>query len=449
MKKKSIYILGAGHSGISAAILAKIKGYNVFVSDAKTIAPQFIEKLREHKIPYEQGGHKENPNNYDFLVKSPGIPNEVPILQNLSIPVYSEIEFASWFIDNKKIIAVTGTNGKTTVTSMIAHVLNTGGKNAVACGNIGFPLATAVLKEYDYYVVEVSSFQAEHLQKFHPHIAVLTNLAQDHLKRYKGDFDAYVRAKLNLFKNMTEEDFLIYNLDCEVSRKYLEPLQITKKAFAIKNIAEAFAYIEEKNNKTYIIMKKKKRRTKTELTNKNLRSMPNKYNSLASSIVGDLANLKKDHLKSAFKTYKMYPHRLEFVAEHQGIKFINDSKATNVNATWMALMEIDAPIILLAGGVDKGQDFAPLLAPVKEKVKLLILIGKDNTLLKNTFAKYVRTEEFTDLQEALHYAYKNAKTGDTILLSPACASYDFYDSYEERGDAFKRAVAEVLESVRK
>ncbi len=447
MNKRKIYILGAARSGIASALLGKQKGYDVFVSDLRPIAPKLLQILQQHKIPYEQGAHKENPNNYDFIIKSPGIPNNVPVLKNISVPVYSEIEFASWFIDNRKIIAITGTNGKTTVTSLIAHLLNEGGKSAIACGNIGFPMASAVLKDYDYYVVEVSSFQAEHLEKFHPHIAVLTNLAPDHMKRYNGNFDAYVRAKMNLFKNMTPQDFLIYNADCEISKKYIKPLNVSLKSFALQNTEEAFAYIQEEQNKTYIIMKKKKRRTKTELANKNLQSMPNKYNSLAASIVGDLANLKKDYLKNAFKTYKMYPHRIELVAEANGIRFINDSKATNVNATWMALHETPAPIILLAGGVDKGQDLAPLLEPVKEKVKLLILIGKDNSLFQKTFSKYVRTEEFTDLNEAVRFAYKNAKTGDTIMLSPACASYDFYTSYEERGDAFKRAVSQTLETI--
>ncbi|RMG81626.1 MAG: UDP-N-acetylmuramoyl-L-alanine--D-glutamate ligase [Bacteroidetes bacterium] len=439
---KKVLVLGAGESGVGAAILAKKKGYEVFVSDKGKIKEKYKNVLLHHSIEFEEGLHSESAiNGVDLVIKSPGIPDTAEIIQKLrkqNAEIISEIEFAARYT-NATLIGITGSNGKTTTTLLLAHILKKAGLKAEAVGNVGQSFAWSVAEnEQDYYVIELSSFQLDDSPGLHLHIAILLNITPDHLDRYET-FEHYARSKFQITRNQTEQDYFIYNADDEVIASMLPqvPVASRKLPFSIeKNIQEGACLV---NNQIVITLKNQK--TTMSVFDFSLKGKHNIYNTMASSIAARVLELRKDVIRESLSDFQNVEHRLEHVVDVHGIKFINDSKATNVNSTWYALESVKPPVIWIAGGVDKGNDYSILEPLVKEKVKAIVCLGKDNTKLMEAFKPLnIPMIEAGSMEAAVGISYQIGKKGDTVLLSPACASFDLFDNYEDRGRQFKECV---------
>ncbi len=444
MANNKIIILGAGKSGVGAAILAKKNAYEVFVSDISQIPEQYKNELDKHQILWEEGTHSENIILQGVeIIKSPGIPNDAEIIKAVKdkkIPVVSEIEFASRFTDGT-IVGITGSNGKSTTSSLTYHMLKKAGLNVALAGNIGNSFAKQVAeKDMDYYVLEISSFQLDDIVNFKPHISVMLNITPDHMERYEHHFQNYIDSKFNIVKNQTEEDYFIYCLDDEVISQNIKNKSICAKAipFSCKKKITEGAYLEKENIKIFL---NKKNDFTMYLSKLALQGRHNVYNSMAAAVVASIFDIKKDVIRESLTDFQNLEHRLEFVTKVHGVEFINDSKATNVNSTWYALESTQKPVIWIAGGVDKGNDYSVLQELVKEKVKAIICLGKDNRNIHKAFSKLVDIMINTySAEEAVKVAFHLANNGDRVILSPACASFDLFENFEERGREFKNAV---------
>jgi UDP-N-acetylmuramoylalanine--D-glutamate ligase len=441
-----VVILGAGESGVGAALLAKAKGFEVFVSDSGKIADNYKSELENEKISWEEGTHTEQSilNAYE-VIKSPGIPDKADIIKKLhkkEIPVISEIEFASRYTD-AKLICITGTNGKTTTTMLTYHLFKKAGMNVSVAGNIGNSFARQVATgSFDYYVLEISSFMLDNMYSFKADVAVLTNITPDHLDRYDYELQNYIDSKFRITRNQTAKDVFIYCADDELSVNNLHRYEIKaeKLPFSIREKQEKGAYLD---NKDLIINASNDPNNllKMNLFDLSLKGKHNTFNSMAAGIVGQVFNIRKEIIRESLSDFQNVEHRLESVGKVQGIEFINDSKATNVNSSWYALESMDQPVIWIAGGVDKGNDYTILKPMVKEKVRVIVCLGLDNRKIHDAFSKDVEMIVNTSsASEAVHVAYKLANKGDCVLLSPACASFDLFQNYEDRGRQFKKAV---------
>ncbi len=440
--QKRIVILGGGESGIGAAILAQKEGFDVFLSDFGEITKNYKSELIEKGIGFEEEQHtQEKILNADLIIKSPGISDKAPIVKTIiekGIPIESEIEFASKYT-NAKIVAITGSNGKTTTTLLIYEILKNAGLNVQVAGNVGNSFAREVAKEqYDYFVLEISSFQLDNCFTFHPDIAVILNITPDHLDRYNYEFDKYIRAKYRIVQNLTCNDTFIYCSDDEVINKYNKELaKGTLLPFSIKTTEEQTGYLENNQIKINI----NQNQFNMSIYELALQGKHNIYNSMAAAITSNVLKIRKDSVRESLMHFKGVEHRLEYVIKVHGIQFVNDSKATNVNSTWYGLESVKRPIVWIAGGTDKGNDYSQLNQLVKNKVKALICLGVDNTKLIKAFKDIVPViTETQSMIEAVGKSYKLSKKGDTVLLSPACASFDLFDNYEDRGRQFKSCV---------
>jgi UDP-N-acetylmuramoylalanine--D-glutamate ligase len=436
-------ILGAGESGVGTAILGKQKGYDVFVSDQGTIAEKYKEVLLNNDILFEEGKHTESKIlDADIVMKSPGIPEKVPLVKQLKsngIPVISEIEFASKYTD-AVIVGITGANGKTTTTMLVNHILEKANLNVGMGGNIGDSFAQQVAeKSYDIHVLELSSFQLDGIVDFAPHIAIITNITPDHLDRYDYKFENYIHSKFRITENQTENDFLIYDADDAVISNWLKnnKTKANLLPFSIEIELEQGVYLKNDN----IIINYKKEETLMNISTLALKGKHNIKNAMAASMATSLLKVRKDTIRESLEDFEGAEHRLEMVLKINGVQYINDSKATNVNATFYALDCVKAPIVWIVGGVDKGNDYLDLMPMVREKVKAIICLGLDNQKIIQTFSNVVDLiVETAGAEEAVKVAYKIAEKGDSVLLSPACASFDLFENYEDRGNKFKEAV---------
>lgn len=437
-----IVILGAGESGAGAAVLAQKKGFDTFVSDMSLIKDKYKAMLNERGIQWEEGKHTEELIlNTDEVIKSPGIPNDAPIilkLKNQGTPIISEIEFAGRYT-NAKMICITGSNGKTTTTSLIYHIFKKAGLNVGLAGNIGQSLAYQVAEcNYDYYVIELSSFQLDNMYKFHANIAVLMNITPDHLDRYGFEMQNYVDAKFRIIQNQTDDDAFIFWNDDPIIQKELHKYGIHGQyfPFAEKNEEGVAAFIEE--NKVYFTRPIAFNMEQEELA---LTGTHNLFNSMAAGISANIAGIRKECIREALNDFKGVEHRLEKVARVKGVDYINDSKATNVNSCWYALQSMKTKTVLILGGKDKGNDYNEIADLVKEKCSGLIFLGLHNEKLHDFFGNFgLPIVDAQSMPDAVNAAYNMAKKGETVLLSPCCASFDLFKSYEDRGDQFKECV---------
>jgi UDP-N-acetylmuramoylalanine--D-glutamate ligase len=445
---KRIVILGAGESGAGSAVLAKKQGYEVFVSDNGQIKQKYKEILFDYEISWEENKHTERLIlNADEAIKSPGIPERTPIVQALrkkNIPVISELEFAARFTRAKKI-CITGSNGKTTTTSLIHHMMKKAGMNVGIAGNIGKSFAMQVAEDdYDYYVLEISSFQLDGMNDFKADIAILLNITPDHLDRYDYNLQNYVDSKFRITQNLTEDEYFVFCSDDEITIKELE--KIVRKArelpFALKKKDREVAYIDDEENLRIEFDDVDFSMSVYELS---LKGKHNQYNSMAAGIAGNVLKIRKEIIRESLMDFQGVEHRLEPVIKVHGIQFINDSKATNVNSTWYALESVKgSDIVWIAGGIDKGNDYTSLYELVGKKVKAIVCLGKDNSKLHQAFDDKVNTlVDVTSMPDAVRAAYYLCGKGDTILLSPACASFDLFENYEDRGWQFKEAVRQL------
>ena len=437
-----IVILGAGESGAGAAVLAQKKGFDTFVSDMSLIKDKYKAMLNERGIQWEEGKHTEELIlNADEVIKSPGIPNDAPIilkLKNQGTPIISEIEFAGRYT-NAKMICITGSNGKTTTTSLIYHIFKKAGLNVGLAGNIGQSLAYQVAEcNYDYYVIELSSFQLDNMYKFHANIAVLMNITPDHLDRYGFEMQNYVDAKFRIIQNQTDDDAFIFWNDDPIIQKELHKYGIHGQyfPFAEKNEEGVAAFTEE--NKVYFTRPIAFNMEQEELA---LTGTHNLFNSMAAGISANIAGIRKECIREALNDFKGVEHRLEKVARVKGVDYINDSKATNVNSCWYALQSMKTKTVLILGGKDKGNDYNEIADLVKEKCSGLIFFGLHNEKLHDFFGNFgLPIVDAQSMPDAVNAAYNMAKKGETVLLSPCCASFDLFKSYEDRGDQFKECV---------
>jgi UDP-N-acetylmuramoylalanine--D-glutamate ligase len=446
-KYKNVAVLGAGESGCGAAVLAKKHNIDVFVSDNSLIKPAYKEVLSQYEIDFEEGGHTlERLVKADLAIKSPGIPDKVPVVENLKaagIPIMDEIEYASWFTD-ATIIAITGSNGKTTTTLLTGHILRKAGLNVGIGGNVGSSFAMQVATEqFDYYVLEISSFQLDGIFDFRPAIAIILNITPDHLDRYDNNFQNYIESKFRLIQNQNEEDAFIFWADDPVIKQQLEKTTVKAKKYPFSLGLDKGLEGATMENKT-IVFNINKIRSEMTLEQLALQGKHNTFNSLASGLAAKLIQIRKETIKQGLSDFQNIAHRLEFVANVHGISYINDSKATNVNSTWYALESMDRPVIWIAGGIDKGNDYQQLMPMVKKKVKAIICLGKDNSRLKEAFGSVIETfAEAKSANEAVFLASNIAGSNDIVLLSPACASFDLFENYEDRGNQFKEAVRKL------
>ena len=440
---KKLVILGGGESGVGAAILGKQKGYEVFVSDSGSIAKKYKKVLLHHEINFEEHQHSEPiVLNADLVVKSPGIPNNVAIVKDLTskkVSVISEIEFASYYT-KATIIGVTGSNGKTTTSLITNHLLKSANINVGIAGNIGNSFAQQVSEQnFDSFVIELSSFQLDGIINFRPHIAIITNITPDHLDRYDYDFNNYVASKFRITINQTKNDFLIYDADDRTINKWIKNHKIKAQLipFSIQKEVNNGAFLKEDT----IVIKLNKEEFSMSISNLKLQGKHNVKNTMAGALATQLLNVRSQSIKDSLANFEGAEHRLENVQKVNGVQFINDSKATNVNATFYALECMEQSTVWIVGGVDKGNDYEDLLPLVREKVKAIVCLGEDNEKLKAIFYNVVDMMiETAGAEEAVKVAYKLSQPGDTVLLSPACASFDLFENYEDRGRQFKSAV---------
>ena len=441
-KNKHIVILGAGESGVGAAILAKKQEWNVFVSDAGKIKADYKTELDDNQIEWEENTHStDRIFQAELIVKSPGIPETTDLmraLRNKQVKIISEIEFAGYYTRGKSI-CVTGTNGKTTTTMLTHHILKKAGWDVGLAGNVGKSFAKQVAEgDHDWYVLELSSFQLDDMFDFKADIGILTNITPDHLDRYENQMQKYVDSKFRILNNQNHEDWFIYNYDDPIIREELSKrkLSMNLAPFSLKEEIKVGAYAV--NNQLIINIKDQLTMSIHELA---LKGKHNTQNSLAAGIAGRLVEIRKSIVRESLEDFENVEHRLEFVAKVNGIEFINDSKATNINSTWYALETMENPVVWVMGGVDKGNDYSELSNLVKDKVKAIICLGIDNQKIIKAFGHLVETiVEVGSATEAVAYAYRLAKKNETVLLSPACASFDLFENYEDRGNQFKSAV---------
>ncbi|AUC20837.1 UDP-N-acetylmuramoyl-L-alanine--D-glutamate ligase [Polaribacter sejongensis] len=440
---KRLVILGGGESGVGTALLGKQKGYEVFVSDKNKISKEYKEVLLNNEIDFEENQHTESKIlNADVVMKSPGIPDTVALIQQLReklIPVVSEIEFAAQFTA-ATIVGITGSNGKTTTTLLLHHILKKAGLNVGVAGNIGDSFAQQVAEEsYENYVLELSSFQLDGIENFNSHIAILTNITPDHLDRYEYDFNKYIDSKFRITKNQTATDYLIYDADDKAINNWLKEHKTSAKLvpFSLEKELEYGAYIKDNN----IIININKDKINMPLSTLSVKGKHNTKNAMAATMAAQLLKARKQVIIESLEDFEGAEHRLENVAKVRGVEYINDSKATNVNATYYALECMDKTTIWIVGGVDKGNDYNDLLPLVREKVKAIVCLGVDNDKIKNTFGNVVDIiVETAGAEEAVKVSHKLAESGEAVLLSPACASFDLFENYEDRGRQFKKAV---------
>ena len=440
---KRLVVLGGGESGVGTAILGKQKGYDVFVSDKGAISKKYKEVLIHNEVVFEENQHTESKIlNADVVMKSPGIPDKVALIQKIiqkSIPVVSEIEYAAQFT-TASIIGITGSNGKTTTTLLVHHILKNAGLNVGIAGNIGDSFAQQVAEHsFDNYVLELSSFQLDGIEKFNPHIAILTNITPDHLDRYEYDFNKYIDSKFRITKNQTASDFLIYDADDEAINKWLLENKTSAKLvpFSLEKKMEYGAYVEDNN----IIINITKDKINMPISTLSIKGKHNTKNAMAATMAAQLLKVRKQNIKESLEDFEGAEHRLENVAKVREVEYINDSKATNVNATFYALECMEKTTVWIVGGVDKGNDYNDLLPLVREKVKAIVCLGLDNEKIKGTFGNVVDIiVETAGAEEAVKVSQKLADKGEAVLLSPACASFDLFDNYEDRGRQFKKAV---------
>tara|TARA_Y100000385_G_scaffold291457_1_gene369579 strand:- start:8212 stop:9543 length:1332 start_codon:yes stop_codon:yes gene_type:complete len=442
---KRLVILGGGESGVGAALLAKDKAYEVFLSDAGKIAEKYKDVLIHNEIEWEEEGHTESKIlNADLVVKSPGIPEQTPIIKLLrtkAITLLSEIEFGALHT-TANIIGITGSNGKTTTTMMVYHILSQAGFDVSMGGNIGDSFAKQVRTATANYVLELSSFQLDGIHSFRPHIAVITNITPDHLDRYDSKFENYIASKFRITMNQTAEDYLLYDADDEVITAYINshPIQSTLVPFSLSKSVANGAHLEQNN----IIIEFNNRDTIMSTTNLALEGKHNVKNAMAAATVAHLLKIRKATIRESLEGFQGAEHRLEQVLTINKVKYVNDSKATNVNATYYALESMKVPTVWIVGGVDKGNDYTALFPFVNEKVKAIICLGKDNETLFETFENMVDVIVETQyMNEAVKIAYTIAAAGEAVLLSPACASFDLFENYEDRGYQFKSAVRKL------
>jgi len=447
--KEKIVILGAGESGTGAALLAKAKGFDVFVSDAGEVKDRYKNDLNSNHIPFEEGSHAdEKILDAKLLIKSPGIPDKAPILQkaaSLNIPVIDEIEFAFRHTD-AKIIAVTGTNGKTTTTLLAYHLMKHAGYNVGLAGNVGVSMARQVANaNFDWYVLEISSYQLDGTETFKPEIGILLNITPDHLDRYDHTMQNYVNSKFQLIENMTrQEDFIFYQ-DDEVITKEMKTRSVVPRQIPVSLKPESGVAVRFDGEKMNFDLKENFAIAQSETT---LKGPHNLINTMAAVTAVYQAGVSLDAIRSALKTFVNAPHRLESVGTIHGVEFINDSKATNVDAVVYALDSFDKPLVWIAGGIDKGNDYGRIAEAVRKKVRALICLGKDNEKLKRAFGDVVPVmKETQSVKELVKIALDLANKGDVVLLSPACASFDLFKNYEDRGDQFRSAVKELKNEV--
>ena len=440
---KRIVILGAGESGAGAAVLAKKQGFDVFVSDFGEIKDHYKQLLDNHHIPWEEKQHSEKLIlNAGEVIKSPGIPDKAPIVKKLiekKIPVISEIEFAGRYTD-AKMICITGSNGKTTTTMLIYHILKDAGLNAGLAGNVGESLALQVAeKDFDYYVLELSSFQLDGMKEFKADIAILLNITPDHLDRYDYEFQKYIDSKFKIIQNQTSKDSFIFWNDDPVTQQELKKrkIQSTLYPFSLEREEKTKAFIE--NN--LLIINTLNNLFTMPSAELSLQGIHNTYNSMAAGLAASIVNVRKENIRQSLQDFQGVEHRLEYVATVKDVKYINDSKATNVNSCWYALQSMRTQVVLILGGTDKGNDYSEIEELVKEKVTGLIFLGVDNEKLHQFFdGKVEKIVDVQSMEECVKEAYKMANPGQTVLLSPCCASFDLFKNYEDRGKQFKACV---------
>ncbi len=441
-----VVVIGAGESGVGSAILAQKHGFEVWVTDAGKVKEKYRDVLTKYGILFEEGKHsKDRLLNADLVIKSPGVPDTAPLvvkLREVGIPVVSEIEFAGRYC-KAKTICITGSNGKTTTTMLTYHLLKTAGLNVGLAGNVGQSFAWQVAEaDFDYYVIELSSFQLDGMYTFKADIAVLLNITPDHLDRYDYQLQNYVDSKFRILQNQTPADFFIYGADDPIIQKELKKRTIPAIGlpFGSTQAPENGAGIEDEK----LVINWKQKTFNMSIFDIALQGRHNTYNSMAAGLAGMVLNIRNEKIRESLSDFKGVEHRLERFLRVHGIEFINDSKATNVNSTWYALESINKPIVWIAGGVDKGNDYLALKNLVKLKVKAIICLGVDNKKIMEAFADIVPDIiETQDMTDAVRSAYYLAKNGETVLLSPACASFDLFENYEDRGRQFKNAVREL------
>ncbi len=444
--KEKIVILGAGESGIGTAILAKKQGFEVFVSDQGAIGDSTKDNFDQLEIDWEENTHTiSKMEGANYVMKSPGIPSNVPfmdVLRDLQIPIISEIEFASKYTD-ATLIGITGSNGKTTTAMLTHHILKSAGFDVGLAGNIGNSFAKEVAeKNHKYYVLEISSFQLDDIINFAPQIGVITNITPDHLDRYDYDFTQYLKSKLRINQNQTKRDFLLFNADDPELKNAID--QIDTEA-----TLHGFGYSSQNMNITYmendqVVIKTKKQKTMINTMDFTLKGRHNLLNAMAASTVADLLEVSKETIRESLSNFKGAPHRLEQVLKIQKINYINDSKATNINSVYFALESMNSQTVWIVGGVDKGNDYEALYPLVREKVKAIVCLGLDNQKIIESFQPFVDIiVETQSMKEAVLIAHKIAEKSENVLLSPACASFDLFENYEDRGNQFKQAVREL------
>lgn len=444
-QKYEIVILGGGESGVGAAVLAAAKGLHVFLSDAGELAPLYQRELEEHGVPYEQGGHSEALIlAASEIVKSPGIPEKNELMKKVrakNIPVISEIELAYRYKGESKIVAVTGTNGKSTTTSLIYHICQEAELDAALVGNIGISIARQVaLAPKALYVAEISSFQLDDIHQFRPDIAILLNITEDHLDRYNYDIQQYIQSKFKIVKNQKPGDYFIYNTDDPLITGYLNNISILSNLlpFSMKQEVSKGAYIKDNE----MLIKLQEEQFSMNIYDfVALKGKHNQYNTMAAGIAASVLDIRKEKIRSAVQTFESLAHRMEFVSTIRGIDFINDSKGTNLNSVWFALESMEKPTVLIMGGVDKGNDYSLIADLVAEKVKAIVCIGLDNQKIADAFKDIVGViVQTTSMKDAVNEAYHLAEKGDTVLLSPGCSSFDLFKNYMDRGEQFKENV---------
>jgi UDP-N-acetylmuramoylalanine--D-glutamate ligase len=444
---KRVVILGAGESGVGAALLAKRKGYEVFVSDGSSLKENYRNELLQERIAFEENTHSlDRILQADEVIKSPGIPETAAVMKAIraqGIPVISEVELAYRHMGDSRIVAITGSNGKTTTTSLVYQLCRNAGLDVALVGNIGYSFARQVAEDpHALYVVEISSFQLDDIDRFRPHVAILTNITEDHLDRYGYVFLNYINSKFRITQNQGPDDYFIYCADDEVTQRHIKNFSIQSNQLPISMKREVSPGAFIKDGDMYV-------RTGNEVMTMSvfdfaLKGKHNQYNTMAACVAAATLDIRKEKIRDAVQHFEQLEHRMEYVLTVRGVVFINDSKATNINSTWYALESMTGPTVLILGGVDKGNDYSLLAEGVREKVKAIICLGKDTRKIHEAFEAIVPAMvDVQSAEEAVQTAFQIATKGDTVLLSPACASFDLFKNYEDRGQQFKKAVKEL------
>ncbi len=450
MKKDKLVVLGGGESGVGAAVLGKVKGMDVILSDMGAIAPKYRDMLVKEGIDFEEGGHTESRLlDADIVVKSPGIPPYAPLVRKFTekgTPVLSEIEFAGRYTD-AKMVCITGSNGKTTTTLLTYHILREAGLDVGLAGNVGKSLALQVAREHhDIYVIELSSFQLENMYDFKADIAVITNITPDHLDRYDHKMENYVAAKFRILQNQTPDDYFIYWQDDPIVKDQIRQMQIEamQLPFSEMRQEDSTAYVED-GIVRFVTPREVWDIPRDRLA---LPGLHNLYNSMAAGLSASVLNIRKENIRKALEDFEAVEHRLEYVDTVRDVRYVNDSKATNVNSTWYALESMSSPTVLILGGKDKGNDYSEIEQLVADKVKAIVCMGKDNSKLLDFFGgKVAEIRDTHSIREAMDACAELAEDGDTVLLSPCCASFDLFRSYEDRGEQFKQEVKRLKDTL--